>query len=98
MKIGFFGLGSMGYGMAASLLRAGHTVWGFDVYQPQVDKLVNEGGHSGDLASVAPELDAVVVTVLNAAQTQSVLFGDNAVAPLLKNQVAQKHLPQPSLR
>ena len=31
MKIAIFGLGSMGYGMAQLLLRAGHTVHGFDV-------------------------------------------------------------------
>ena len=29
-RIAVFGLGSMGYGMAASLLRAGHETYGFD--------------------------------------------------------------------
>jgi 3-hydroxyisobutyrate dehydrogenase len=28
MKVGVVGLGSMGYGIAASLLRGGHRVWG----------------------------------------------------------------------
>lgn len=88
MKVGFFGLGSMGYGMATSLLRAGHTVWGFDVYQPQVDKFVGEGGQGGELVAVASEFDIVVVTVLNAAQTEMVLFGDQGVAPLLKPDAA----------
>ncbi|MGB0160979.1 MAG: NAD(P)-binding domain-containing protein, partial [Candidatus Puniceispirillaceae bacterium] len=38
MKIAVFGLGSMGYGMAQSLLRAGHTVHGFDVVPQQVER------------------------------------------------------------
>ena len=37
MHIAIFGLGSMGYGMAQSLLRAGHTVHGFDVVPQQVE-------------------------------------------------------------
>ena len=31
MKIGVVGLGSMGYGIATSLLRSGHQVYGADV-------------------------------------------------------------------
>ena len=31
MKIGVIGLGSMGYGIATSLLRSGHEVYGADV-------------------------------------------------------------------
>ena len=38
MKIAVFGLGSMGYGMAQSLLCAGHTVHGFDVVPQQVER------------------------------------------------------------
>ena len=34
--------------------------------------------------SIAPELDAVVVIVLNAAQTETVLFGTDGVVPKLK--------------
>ena len=70
-----FGLGSMGYGMAQSLLRAGHTVYGFDVVPEQEARFRDEGGASGELAAIAPKLDAVVVVVLNAAQTEEVLFG-----------------------
>lgn len=84
MKIGFFGLGSMGYGMACSLLRAGHEVWGFDVFQPQMDKFINEGGSPGELTAVADQFDIVVVAVLNAAQTESVLFGEKGVASSLR--------------
>ena len=75
MKIAVFGLGSMGYGMAQSLLRAGHTVHGFDVVPQQVERFRDDGGAGGELADIAVSLDAVVVVVLNAGQTEDVLFG-----------------------
>ena len=83
-KIGVFGLGSMGYGIAQSLLRAGQTVHGFDVVPRQVERFLDEGGAEGELAEIARGLDAVVVVVLNAEQTEEVLFGDNGVVPHLK--------------
>ena len=85
MKIAVFGLGSMGYGMAQSLLRAGHTVHGFDVVPQQVERFQDDGGAGGELADIAVSLDAVVVVVLNAGQTEDVLFGDNGVVPRLKD-------------
>ena len=85
MKIAVFGLGSMGYGMAQSLLRAGHTVHGFDVVPQQVERFRDDGGAGGELADIAVSLDAVVVVVLNARQTEDVLFGDNGVVPRLKD-------------
>ena len=85
MNIAIFGLGSMGYGMAQSLLRAGHTVHGFDVVPQQVERFRDDGGAGGELADIAVSLDAVVVVVLNAGQTEDVLFGDNGVVPRLKD-------------
>jgi putative dehydrogenase len=71
--VGVVGLGSMGYGMAQSLLRAGHTVHGFDVVPAQEARFRAEGGAAGMLAEIAGTLDALVVVVLNAAQTEAVL-------------------------
>jgi len=79
LKIAVIGLGSMGYGMAQSLLRAGHLTWGFDVNAAQVECFVAEGGKSGDVDNIASELDIAVIAVLNAAQTESVLFSDNGL-------------------
>jgi 3-hydroxyisobutyrate dehydrogenase-like beta-hydroxyacid dehydrogenase len=79
-----FGLGSMGYGIASSLLRAGHTTLGLDARPEPEARFRAEGGVPGDLAEVAGGLDAVVVVVLNAAQTEAVLFGLGGVVPLLR--------------
>jgi 3-hydroxyisobutyrate dehydrogenase len=81
MKIGVVGLGSMGQGIAASLLRAGHAVWGADVNPEPVKRLQAAGAGAEAIAAAAPGLDAVVVVVLNAAQTEAVLFGPEGIAP-----------------
>ncbi len=83
MKVGVVGLGSMGFGIASSLLPGGHQVWGDDVNPAAVQRLQ---GASGGLADALPDLDALVVVVLNAAQVEAVLFGDS-VAQLRKGAV-----------
>lgn len=74
----------MGYGMAISAVRGGHKVWGTDINDDQVTKFRKEGGQSSTLAEAAAGLDVVAVVVLNAAQTESVLFGDNGIVDSLK--------------
>lgn len=69
------GLGSMGLGMATSLVRAGHRVFGADINPAQVDRLVAAGGESAPVAEAAPQCDILVCVVLNAEQTREVLFG-----------------------
>ena len=68
-KTAVIGLGSMGYGMAQSCIRAGHQVWGRDINPAPMQKLVSEGAQAGDLPS---DLNAAVVVVLNAPQTEDV--------------------------
>ncbi|MBW4706794.1 NAD-binding protein [Roseobacter sp. YSTF-M11] len=79
------GLGSMGFGMAKSLLRAGHVTYGYDLNPQQVAAFRKDGGAEGTLEQVAGDLDALVVVVLNAAQTQDVLFGEDGIATALKS-------------
>jgi putative dehydrogenase len=83
-QISIVGLGSMGYGMAQSLLNAGHTVQGFDINPDSVARLVADGGQALSLAKAAELTDILVVVVLNAAQTESVLFGPDGWASKLK--------------
>ncbi|WP_238368376.1 L-threonate dehydrogenase [Mesobacterium pallidum] len=80
-RIAVIGLGSMGYGMAQSCLRAGHEVWGQDINEDAVQRLKVEGGQDGPLPG---DLDAAMIVVLNAAQTETVLFGDGGVARQLR--------------
>ncbi len=82
--IAVFGLGAMGYGMASSILRAGHTTYGFDVVPAQMERFQSQGGATGTVAEVAGSLDAVAIVVLNAAQTEAVMFGGGGIVPQLK--------------
>lgn len=83
-KVAVFGLGSMGYGMATSALRGGHMVWGADIKPGQIARFVIEGGQDSPVAEAAGTLDAVAVVVLNAVQTENVLFGENGIAQKLR--------------
>ncbi|WP_102223047.1 L-threonate dehydrogenase [Acidimangrovimonas sediminis] len=82
--IAVIGLGSMGAGMALSLVRAGHRVRGQDIDPARITALVAAGGQPGAPADHAGALDAVVVVVLNAAQTEAVLFGPEGIAPRMR--------------
>jgi putative dehydrogenase len=74
------GLGSMGMGMAKSLVRAGHAVSGFDVVPGRAEALVEAGGVAAELTEAAAESAVAVIVVLNAAQTEEVLFGAEGIA------------------
>src|SRR5690606_20396350 len=83
-RVGVVGLGAMGFGMATSLVRAGFDVAGFDLSAEAVEKFVAAGGRAAATpAAAAEEADAVVCVVVNAAQTEDVLFGAGGVAAAL---------------
>jgi 3-hydroxyisobutyrate dehydrogenase len=83
--VGVIGLGAMGGGMARSLRRAGHTVHVFDVRPEVARAFVAEGGAScGSPAQLAPQCDVIVSVVVDAAQTESVLFGEAGCAAAMK--------------
>lgn len=84
-KVAVIGLGSMGYGIAQSLLRAGNETFGFDTVPAQEERFRAEGGQPGALQDVASTLDVVVVVVLNSAQTENVLFGAEGVVPNMQD-------------
>jgi len=76
-SVGLIGLGAMGSGMAASLRRAGHNLHVFDVRRDVAAAFAADGGVAHDsLASLGAACDVVISVVVNAAQTESVLFGD----------------------
>jgi 3-hydroxyisobutyrate dehydrogenase-like beta-hydroxyacid dehydrogenase len=81
--IGVFGLGSMGYGMAKSALSAGFEVYGFDPNDDAVRRFQGDGGRTGSVADIVSDLSIVVIVVVNAAQTESVLFGTQGIVAQL---------------
>jgi 3-hydroxyisobutyrate dehydrogenase len=79
-RIGFIGLGNMGLPMAQNLLKAGHSVAGFDVNGGAVDRLAASGGATSVSVGVACKNADAVITMLPAGQqVREVYLGDNGV-------------------
>ncbi len=83
-NVGVIGLGAMGLGIARSLLRNGFKVHACDVRNEVVQAFASEGGVAcASPAEMAAACDIVITVVVNAEQTETVLFGDHgAVAGL----------------
>src|SRR5258707_3149804 len=82
--VSFVGLGSMGAGMARSLVRNEFTVRGYDIRAEPLERLAVDGGQpcrsaadAGNGASVA------VVIVLTADQAEQAIFGEHGLAETL---------------
>lgn len=86
VRVAVIGLGSMGLGVAQTLLRANFTIVGCDISAASRARFEADGGRTvEEVAEAAAGADIVVVMVVNAAQTESVLFGpQGAVATMRK--------------
>lgn len=84
--VGVIGLGAMGMGVAMSLLREGFEVHACDVRPEAVQKVVDAGGIRAESpAAMAPLVDVLITVVVNADQTETVLFGEKGAAPHMKS-------------
>jgi 3-hydroxyisobutyrate dehydrogenase len=80
-SVAVIGLGAMGLGMAQALRRAGFQVRACDVRAEVVRKFAAEGGTAcATPAEAAAGAEIVVSVVVNAAQTEGVLFGEGGAA------------------
>ena len=85
MDVGLVGLGAMGGGMAASLRRAGHRVHVHDARAQAAEAFAAAGGIAcASPAEVARACEVVISVVVNAAQTEAVLFGPEGAAQALR--------------
>jgi putative dehydrogenase len=84
-QIGLIGLGAMGAGMAASLRRAGFAPHVFDIRPGVAQAFAQDGGTAcTSVAELAAACDVVVSVVVNAQQTEDVLFGAGGAASAMK--------------
>jgi 3-hydroxyisobutyrate dehydrogenase len=67
-NIGFIGLGNMGGPMAANLVKAGHTVAGYDLNPAALDALGKAGGKRASSSADAARGASVVITMLPAGE------------------------------
>ena len=79
VKIGFIGLGNMGAGMAANLLKAGHEITAYNRSQDKVAALTEQGAMPAKTVADACG-GAIVITMLaNDAAVEAVAFGDDGI-------------------
>ncbi len=84
--VGVVGLGSMGLGVARSLLRRGFEVHGHDVRSEALEAFRADGGRAArSPAEVGAAVEVLIVLVVNAAQTEQVLFGPDGAATALRD-------------
>jgi 3-hydroxyisobutyrate dehydrogenase/2-hydroxy-3-oxopropionate reductase len=80
-KLGFLGLGLMGYPMARNLLRAGHSVAVWSKTTAKTAQLASEAGAvaCATPADVAKQADVVFLCVGDTAMVEEVLLGKDSV-------------------
>ncbi|WP_349604583.1 MULTISPECIES: L-threonate dehydrogenase [Cupriavidus] len=84
-NIGVIGLGAMGYGVAQSLLRAGFNVHACDLRPEVLQRFADAGGvPCASPAELGSRCEVVLTLVVNAQQTEAVLFGANGAAAAMK--------------
>jgi 3-hydroxyisobutyrate dehydrogenase-like beta-hydroxyacid dehydrogenase len=79
MKVGFIGLGRMGAGMAANLLRAGHEVTVYNRTLGKERALVEQGAHAAGRVADACQGEAVMTMLADDRAVEGVVFGDQGV-------------------
>ena len=83
--LGVIGLGSMGYGAAVSAMKRGVSTIGLDSSAAARERFAAAGGQLAvSLADLAARCDVVQLLVVNAMQTEAVLFGEQGLAATLR--------------
>ncbi|NIF69410.1 MULTISPECIES: L-threonate dehydrogenase [unclassified Burkholderia] len=84
-QVGVIGLGAMGLGVARSLLRAGFRVHACDLREDVLAAFAAEGGvPCATPAELGARCEVLITLVVNAAQTEAVLFGEQGAVPAMR--------------
>ena len=84
MNVGFIGLGHMGAGMAANLLRAGHDVTVYNRTPSRARPLVEQGARAAARVRDACRGDAVITMLADDAAVEEVVFGHDGVIGVIR--------------
>ncbi|MBY0561890.1 NAD(P)-dependent oxidoreductase [Hyphomicrobium sp.] len=84
MNVGFIGLGHMGSGMAANLLKAGHDVTVYNRTRAKSDALASKGAKVALTPGDACKGDAVFTMLANDRAVEEVVYQDHGVLASLK--------------
>ncbi len=79
MKVGFIGLGHMGSGMAANLLKAGHDVTVYNRTRAKAEALAAKGAKLAATPADACKADAVFTMLADDKAVEAIVFEDGGV-------------------
>jgi len=79
MRIGLIGLGQMGTGIAANLLKAGHELTVYNRTRAKAEAFASEGAKVADHIADACRGDAVITMLSNDDAVESAVYGDGGV-------------------
>ncbi|HVT56252.1 MAG TPA: NAD(P)-dependent oxidoreductase [Xanthobacteraceae bacterium] len=79
MKIGFIGLGQMGAGMAANLIKAGHDVTVYNRTKSRTEPLVKVGAKAAAHVAEASKADFVFTMLSDDRALEDVAFSENGL-------------------
>lgn len=79
MKVGFIGIGNMGAGMSANLLKAGHEVTVYNRTASKMQPLVDRGARAAANVADACRGDAVITMLAEDRAVESVVFSEGGV-------------------
>jgi len=84
MKVGFIGLGAMGYPMAANLVRKGFAITAFDIDKAKLEKLVGQGAAGAASSADAARGHDVVFTMLpETRHVEQVVLGPEGILAVM---------------
>jgi 3-hydroxyisobutyrate dehydrogenase-like beta-hydroxyacid dehydrogenase len=83
MKIGFIGLGNMGSGIAANLLKSGHQLSVYNRTTSKADPLVKQGATCAAHVADACRGEVVMTMLADDQALESVTFGDGGIVSAL---------------
>jgi 3-hydroxyisobutyrate dehydrogenase-like beta-hydroxyacid dehydrogenase len=79
MKVGFIGLGRMGFGMAVNLLKAGHHLTVYNRTPAKAETLIAQGAKVAPSIADACRGDAVITMLANDEVVENVVLGRDGV-------------------
>ena len=78
--IAFIGLGIMGLPMAGHLVKAGHTVVGYNRSRGPIDQLISAGGQGAEsVGDAVRDADVVITMVPDSPDVESVALGEDGI-------------------
>ena len=86
-RVAFIGLGNMGGGMAANLVKAGHEVVAFDLAEPAIERAKGNGCAIGTSAAEAVDGADAVVTMLPAGKHVTQVYHESVLPNARKDAI-----------